>query len=1393
MPAKYRAFISYSHADSARGEWLHKALERYRVPSSYVGMKNVKGEQVEARLGTIFRDRDELTSGHDLAEAIRLALAASENLIVICSPAAARSRYVNQEITEFKRLGGSGRVHAVIVAGEPHASAIPGREDEECLPPSLRFDVDGDGRLTEHAAPEVLAPDLRPGRDEKNRALLKLIAGLLGIDFDVLYQRDRRRARLRRIALGAATSALAITLGVLGWTAFERSREARRQERLVAHDAYATALGLVETSTRAGQHDNAVELLKKHIPAPGASDFREFTWRHLWRPYDRHRHAVFVSGRTTSLDISPDGRRFAIANDSSLVTVWDVATAKEVARIEDRGEKLRNAFFVAGGQRLATESSQGEVRLWNLDHPSAPAGTLGKGLHPALSRERRTLIIARGLFPTLEMARLVNVERGTEIAIDPGDPNVAIGSYSISADERTVAFAAGSNVVLVIDAATGRLARRRAFPADWKVRDVNFISDGALLIEGAGRGTGVEIHVWDPAANRDGPALRVPPGPAGNVVAVAASANGDKIALLRGDATVASPRQESHLTVWERRTGRVLYDLVEERTGFVTAMQFSPTADVLATGSRNHEVKLWDASTGALKGVVGIHHGTSTREGEEERFHRAAGVMFSLSRAAGAGITDLLFSADGRSIVTASGEFAAVRTWDAAIDPEGQALPAKGDFQTAVAFSPNGRFVFTGDRSGMIAMWDAAKRIRTARVVGHSGDVLGLAVSPDGARLASASGDGIVKIWRTPQLTEEAAWKHAGGATQALVLRKDRLTHLTRRAEGAGPAAQTGTYDLQYFTLDGKPACCGTTVRADVIALSPEAHALASFTASAGGSGGGCAVAVWDVQRGRSEIRLGRDDCFRLAIRQLAWSQDGALLAVGGAAVAFGGKERSGTLAGVRVFDALSGRERSMLPLPIGHSHDSVLGGLSFSPDGRTLAALNVTADRENPQRAAFRGMPEVTVWDIATSSLKAALQVPNELCGEGTGAACLVAGAFSPDGAALSVVTRKPGGAESHVLFWRVAEKNFADTVTLRDDIAQLVLSPTGDRMAALIRSRARSGEPAILWDRSSSPKVAALGSFVPEITALHQAAEGHLLAQTREYPATFGAVSRVWDLKSGRQIAVATDVSATGAATGHRMIDVSQDGRFIGELSMDGRVTISKIGGSDPPISVMAESMEKGRPASFRPHPLVLFSANGARLATFGKSQTTVWDVATRKATYTVSGSVPAAFAAAADALATSEEDCKTITVTHAASGRRRAQVVSSEGCVKAVSLSPDGTRLLTIRSDRPLDDFVGDATVWDVQSGTVLATLRGYTDDGASVAAFAPDGRTIATAGAGGTINLWDPLTGRRLQTLAGPPVNVTSLSFARDGDTLFVAHGTEVRFWRAAADPRGRRIP
>lgn len=193
---RYWAFISYSHQDSSWGRWLHRALETYRIPQRLVGLPIAAGV-VPRRLTPVFRDRDELPTAADLDRSVAEALRQSWSLIVICSPAAAQSRWVNEEVREFQQLGRSDRIHCLVVDGSVDGPGAP------CFPPALRERPGHDA-----VAGEPVAADARHSGDGKRSARLKLVAGILGVSFDKLVQRDHQRG-YRRLAVIAGAAVLA--------------------------------------------------------------------------------------------------------------------------------------------------------------------------------------------------------------------------------------------------------------------------------------------------------------------------------------------------------------------------------------------------------------------------------------------------------------------------------------------------------------------------------------------------------------------------------------------------------------------------------------------------------------------------------------------------------------------------------------------------------------------------------------------------------------------------------------------------------------------------------------------------------------------------------------------------------------------------------------------------------------------------------------------------------------------------------------------------------------------------------------------------------------------------------------------------------------------------------
>ena len=261
----YRAFISYSHRDKEIAQRLHRAIESYRIPSKLIGKVTAVG-RTPRRLRPIFRDREELPASGDLSAELTRALQQSMFLIVICSTASARSRWVNEEIRQFKAVHGDNRVLAVVVDGEPNATEVPGQDHRECFPEALRLRVGPDGQLSDVPA-EPIAADYRREADGPRLATQKLIAGLTGLKLDDLVQREtqRRIAQATAVAVGAVMGM--VVTGGLAFYANSLRIEADRQRTIAQHEAAAARaasdylVGTFELSNPATENPRTITAL----------------------------------------------------------------------------------------------------------------------------------------------------------------------------------------------------------------------------------------------------------------------------------------------------------------------------------------------------------------------------------------------------------------------------------------------------------------------------------------------------------------------------------------------------------------------------------------------------------------------------------------------------------------------------------------------------------------------------------------------------------------------------------------------------------------------------------------------------------------------------------------------------------------------------------------------------------------------------------------------------------------------------------------------------------------------------------------------------------------------------------------------------------------------------
>lgn len=190
--ARFDAFVSYSHDDEGIARRLAERMSRYRVP---------QGLGLSPRRLRIFRDVERLTAHPSISEALRDRIRASDHLVLLASPVSALSRYVDEEAGTFLQQHGASKIVIALAAGDPPAA----------LPPSVQAVTD-----------EPLTIDLRPrqgyfaARRYFRAESLRIIAAVLNVDYDTLYRRDARRARLVGAAVALAVVALAFVV-VTAW------------------------------------------------------------------------------------------------------------------------------------------------------------------------------------------------------------------------------------------------------------------------------------------------------------------------------------------------------------------------------------------------------------------------------------------------------------------------------------------------------------------------------------------------------------------------------------------------------------------------------------------------------------------------------------------------------------------------------------------------------------------------------------------------------------------------------------------------------------------------------------------------------------------------------------------------------------------------------------------------------------------------------------------------------------------------------------------------------------------------------------------------------------------------------------------------------------------------
>lgn len=248
---QYKAFISYRHTsvDQDIAKRLHTLLENYKIPSS---LKKTFGI---SKIGRIFRDNEELPLSADLGEDIHKALENSEWLICVCSPRFIESKWCSEEVNYFLSLGRRDHILTILVEGEP----------QDAFPEALRFvTVNGQTIEKEPLAADVRASSIKDSLKKLESEKLRLLAPILGVNFDDLKQRARKR-RIKIITT-IITAAFLLLSSFLAYAIIKNNQITKeRNDSLIAESKW-----LAKSSFEELENNNptlAMELALEALPS----------------------------------------------------------------------------------------------------------------------------------------------------------------------------------------------------------------------------------------------------------------------------------------------------------------------------------------------------------------------------------------------------------------------------------------------------------------------------------------------------------------------------------------------------------------------------------------------------------------------------------------------------------------------------------------------------------------------------------------------------------------------------------------------------------------------------------------------------------------------------------------------------------------------------------------------------------------------------------------------------------------------------------------------------------------------------------------------------------------------------------------------------------------------
>jgi WD40 repeat protein len=538
-----------------------------------------------------------------------------------------------------------------------------------------------------------------------------------------------------------------------------------------------------------------------------------------------------------------------------------------------------------------------------------------------------------------------------------------ITAVAVAPDSRTIASGSRDRSVKLWDAASGKLLRTLSGHRD-AVLSVTFAANGATLYSGSRDGT---VRAWEVANGRlvgtfnAGPPLTA--GGSVNAIAALPVKGADGIATLLM-ARAVGPANVVQLG----RVGGAPGEAIPPLAGHlktVRVLGFSPDGKLLASGSDDGAVKLWDAEDGSLQrtlkgyampvttiafsadstqmltgsedGIAKVWDLASGKERQELQMNRPGDGVFAVAFAPD-GVTAVTGGHGGRT----GRDFLMV--WNAAAGKLVRTAAGHEAPVTAVAFAPDGRTFVSGARDNTLRVWDTQGG--EPRAVGTSERVADVACDPTGGMLASAGADGTVRLWDA----------HTGALLRALTGHTGRVLSVAFAPDGQTLAS--GGVDKSVHLWNPRTGAAGLTLAGasgpvNALTFTPDGGTLVGGTGASVADG---TVTLWDARTGALRQSLSEQSLGM--VHAVAVSPDGTLIATGSNAWNGGA---------VRVWDAVTGK------LLLREATRTVRA-VAFSPDGKQLATGSATTNEEGEPTG-----EEIRIWNARTRELQRTLIAPEE------------------------------------------------------------------------------------------------------------------------------------------------------------------------------------------------------------------------------------------------------------------------------------------------------------------------------------------------------------------------------------------------------------------------------